>query len=63
MSSATKEYDEYNEYDDGRYGIDDDDDDGSYDDEYDDDFEYDEDDIEVTFMKIIHYGSSYINKQ
>ena len=63
MSSVTKEYDEYNEYDDGRCGIDDDDDDGSYDDEYDDDFEYDEDDIEVTFMKIIHCGSSNINKQ
>jgi len=62
MSSVTKEYDEYNEYDDGRYGIDDDDD-GSYDDEYDDDFEYDEDDIEVTFIKIINCGSSYINKQ
>ena len=30
---------------------------------YDDDDEYDEDDIEVTFMKIINYGSSYINKQ
>ncbi len=27
------------------------------------DDEYDEDDIEVTFMKIIYCGSSYINKQ
>ena len=36
----------------------DDDDDSIYDDD-----EYDEDDIEVTFMKIIYCGSSYINKQ
>ena len=35
MSSVTKEYDEHNEYDDGRYGIYDNDDDDSYDDEYD----------------------------